>query len=99
MGEVRRFMGVCPQHDILFELLTTEEHLSFFYDLKGADPEPKTKRAHIEKIMTDFGIFDKRATLAYQLSGGFKRKLSVAIALIGDSKFVLLDEPTCGMDL
>jgi ATP-binding cassette subfamily A (ABC1) protein 3 len=49
--------------------------------------------------MSDIGILDKRNVLAYQLSGGYKRKLSVAIALIGDSKFVLLDEPTSGMDL
>lgn len=47
MKDVRRFIGVCPQHDILFELLTTEEHLSFFYDLKGANPDPKTKQAQI----------------------------------------------------
>lgn len=90
-------MGVCPQHDILFELLTTEEHLSIFYDLKGADP--KLKKAEIEKLMKDVGILDKRHALASSLSGGNKRKLSVAIALCGNSKFVLLDEPTSGMDL
>ena len=49
--------------------------------------------------MKDVGIFDKRNSLAYQLSGGNKRKLSVAIALCGGSKFILLDEPTSGMDL
>lgn len=90
-------MGVCPQHDVLFELLTTEEHLNIFYDLKGADP--KLKKAEIEKLMKDVGIYDKKNALASQLSGGNKRKLSVAIALCGNSKFVLLDEPTSGMDL
>lgn len=49
--------------------------------------------------MKDVGIDDKKNALAYQLSGGNKRKLSVAIALCGGSKFVLLDEPTSGMDL
>jgi len=47
MSEVRKFMGVCPQHDILFENLTTQEHLSIFYDLKGADPSPKVKEASL----------------------------------------------------
>jgi ATP-binding cassette, subfamily A (ABC1), member 3 len=80
-------------------LLTVEEHLSFFYDLKGANPDSKKKKAEIKKLMIDVGINDKKNALAYQLSGGNKRKLSVAIALCGDSKFVLLDEPTSGMDL
>jgi ATP-binding cassette subfamily A (ABC1) protein 3 len=99
MNSVRKFMGVCPQHDVLFELLTVQEHLQFFYDLKGGDPGAKVKKAEIEKLMVDFGIADKRNALAYTLSGGNKRKLSVAISLCGNSKFVLLDEPTSGMDL
>ena len=39
-SEVRRFMGVCPQHDVLFELLSVREHIDFFYELKGADTDP-----------------------------------------------------------
>ena len=49
--------------------------------------------------MKDAGVDDKKNALAYTLSGGNKRKLSVCIALCGGSKFVLLDEPTSGMDL
>lgn len=56
-------MGVCPQYDVLFELLTTEEHLSFFYDIKGADQ--KLKKTEIEKLMKDIGVFDKRDALAH----------------------------------
>jgi len=53
----------------------------------------------ISEMIRDVGLDDKSNTLAGQLSGGNKRKLSVAIALIGGSKFVLLDEPTSGMDV
>lgn len=65
MHEVRRFMGVCPQYDILFEFLTVQEHLSFFYDLKGSDPKPQVKKAHLEKLMSDVGILNERDALAY----------------------------------
>lgn len=50
-------------------------------------------------MIKDVGLDEKVNTVAGQLSGGNKRKLSVAIALIGGSKFVLLDEPTSGMDI
>jgi len=66
----------------LFELLTTEEHLSF-YDLKGANPDPIVKQTEIENLMEDLGIADKRDDVAFHLSGGNKRRLSVAIALCG----------------
>ena len=38
MDDVREFMGVCPQHDVLFDRLTPREHLDIFYDFKGGDP-------------------------------------------------------------
>jgi ATP-binding cassette subfamily A (ABC1) protein 3 len=41
MSEVRKYMGVCPQHDVLFDVLTPEEHLDIFYDFKGGDPALK----------------------------------------------------------
>ena len=41
MGKVRQYMGVCPQHDVLFDNLTPEEHLDIFYDFKGGDPARK----------------------------------------------------------
>ena len=50
-------------------------------------------------MLNDIGVADKKDAQSYQLSGGNKRKLSVAIALCGGSKFVLLDEPTSGLDI
>jgi len=93
-------MGVCPQHDILFDLLTPYEHLKIFQAFKGSKGATKADRKkEIEKLLTDVGIWDMRNTKAKNLSGGSRRKLSVAIALCGNSKYVMLDEPTAGMDL
>ena len=97
MNDVRKFMGVCPQHDILFDYLTPEEHLDLFCDFKGV--ESSTKKEEIQKMMIDVDIYASKNIEAKNLSGGNRRKLSVAIALIGGSKLVLLDEPTAGMDL
>lgn len=97
MDDVRQFMGVCPQHDVLFDLLTPEEHLEVFCDFKGVSREEKKKE--IDQIMTDIELTPVKDTRAGKLSGGNKRKLSIAIALIGGSKFIFLDEPTAGIDL
>ena len=97
MDEVREFMGVCPQHDVLFDLLTPREHLDIFYDFKGGDP--KRKKTEINSLIEDSGLSIDQNKRAKTLSGGNKRKLSVSIALCGGSKLVMLDEPTSGMDL
>lgn len=97
MDEVREFMGVCPQHDVLFDQLTPREHLDIFYDFKGGDPA--RKQQEIDSLIADVGLTIDQRKIAKTLSGGNKRKLSVSIALCGGSKLVLLDEPTSGMDL
>lgn len=57
-------MGICPQHDVLFELLTPQEHLEIFYDFKGGDPDIVKKKKEIDKLMKDVGVDDKKNDLA-----------------------------------
>lgn len=97
MDQVREFMGVCPQHDVLFDLLTPREHLDIFYDFKGGDPH--NKKREIDALINDCGLSIDQHKASKTLSGGNKRKTSVCIALCGGSKLVMLDEPTSGMDL
>ncbi|XP_068671756.1 phospholipid-transporting ATPase ABCA3-like [Montipora foliosa] len=93
---VRGSLGLCPQHDVLFDQLTVEEHLWFFAKLKSC-PSYWVKQ-EVDRMIDCIGLSDKRYTQTRALSGGMKRKLSVGIALIADSKVVMLDEPTSGMD-
>ncbi|XP_077475481.1 phospholipid-transporting ATPase ABCA3 [Stigmatopora argus] len=93
---VRRSLGLCPQHDVLFDNLTVKEHLLFYAQLKGFS---KAKiEDEVERMVSVLRLEDKRNARSKTLSGGMKRKLSIGIALIGDSKVVMLDEPTSGMD-
>ncbi|XP_056143491.1 phospholipid-transporting ATPase ABCA3 isoform X2 [Lampris incognitus] len=96
MALIRRSLGLCPQHDVLFDNLTVREHLLFYAQLKGY-PRDKIP-AEVDRIIHILNLEDKRQARSKTLSGGMRRKLSIGIALIGDSKVVMLDEPTSGMD-
>ncbi|MBN3289285.1 ABCA3 protein, partial [Polypterus senegalus] len=96
MALIRRSLGLCPQHDVLFDNLTVVEHLQFYAQLKGYPSEKMPSEIH--HILRILGLEEKRFSRSKALSGGMKRKLSIGIALIGDSKVVMLDEPTSGMD-
>lgn len=95
LNEARHSMGICPQHNVLFDGLTVSEHLAFFQRIKGLKPTQSDLRHSAEEI----GLGDYLRTTSVALSGGNKRKLSLAISLCGDPRFLLLDEPTSGMDV
>jgi len=99
MPEIRQDIGICLQHDCLFPMLTVREHIQFFSRLKGLYSKVSYQEAenHVDQAIRDVALFEKRNTLSKNLSGGMKRKLSVAMAFCGGSKVVLLDEPTSGM--
>jgi ATP-binding cassette, subfamily A (ABC1), member 3 len=95
MSTIRQRIGVCPQHDVLWPQLTVREHLELFATLKGVPSEEID--ALVRQLLEQVGLARKEHAQAQELSGGMKRKLSVAIAFCGKSKVVFLDEPTSGM--
>jgi ATP-binding cassette subfamily A (ABC1) protein 3 len=93
MNTIRKSIGCCPQHDILWLNLTVRQILTIFAQLKGLDPA-----TCVAQKLADVGLTEKVDTRAEALSGGMKRKLSLCMSLIGEPKVVFLDEPTSGMD-
>ncbi|KAL1529048.1 hypothetical protein AB1Y20_000011 [Prymnesium parvum] len=96
MDAIRALSGVCPQHDLLFDELSLRQHVDLFARLKGVPL--RDARAQLDEWL---GRLEMRAKLDVPtelLSGGQRRKASLIIALLGSPKFVLLDEPTAGMD-
>ena len=94
--EARKLIGYCPQYDAIFPKLTVEETIKFYALIKGI--RTKDLDAVVEKAIKDLNLKDHRNKLAGTLSGGNKRKLSVAMALLGNPPIILLDEPSAGMD-
>ncbi|CAD8188760.1 unnamed protein product [Paramecium octaurelia] len=93
---IRNYLGFCPQKDALYDSLNCDQHLLYYGRLKGIDE--KELLMEIDQIINKCDLTNDRMKLAKQLSGGTRRKLSLAISLIGQSKVVFLDEPTSGMD-
>uniref|UniRef100_A0A8C1X7A9 ATP binding cassette subfamily A member 5 n=1 Tax=Cyprinus carpio TaxID=7962 RepID=A0A8C1X7A9_CYPCA len=95
-AEMKQLVGICPQLNIIFDLLTVEEHLKIFAAIKGILPSDID--GEVRKVLKDLDLEKIMDAQAKNLSGGQKRKLSVGIAILGDPKILLLDEPTAGMD-
>ena len=94
--QARKLIGYCPQHDAIFDLMTVEEHLEYYARIKGIPVA--LRRRLIERQIHDMNLDEHRTKPAGTLSGGNKRKLSVAMAIIGNPPIILLDEPSAGMD-
>jgi ATP-binding cassette subfamily A (ABC1) protein 3 len=95
-GEARKLIGYCPQKDAIFNLMTVEEHLWFYARIKGIPVSMHEKI--VETSIVELNLSDHRTKPAGTLSGGNKRKLSVAMAILGNPPIILLDEPSAGMD-
>ncbi|XP_050225584.1 ABC transporter A family member 2 [Mercurialis annua] len=96
MSNIQRIIGVCPQFDILWDALSGEEHLHLFASIKGLSSS--SINSVVQESLANVRLTESAKVRTRSYSGGMRRRLSVAIALIGDPKLVILDEPTTGMD-
>ncbi len=95
--QVRGFLGYLPQDFAFFSKLKTWEFLDYAANLAGLSKKAERKAA-IDDMLENVGLYEVRERMANKLSGGMKRRLGIAQALIGDPKIIVVDEPTTGLD-
>ena len=93
--DVRRKIGYLPEQPPLYPEMTVYEYLSFVYSLKGCT---LNKKKHLEEIMRLTQITDVRSRLISHLSKGYRQRVGIAEALVGDPPILIFDEPTVGLD-
>ena len=89
--QIRKRVGVLPQDFNTFDLLTVKENLSYYKKMYGHGMD-------IDALIRLVDLEDKANTLYKNLSGGLKKRLAIAIALVNDPEVIFLDEPTTGLD-
>ena len=94
---VQKLIGLCPQQSILYNILTVREHLSLYGKLKGVLTQFDLE-LEINTFLKCMEMTDVANIAIKELSEGMRRRLCVALAFIGGSKVVILDEPTSGVD-
>jgi ABC-type multidrug transport system ATPase subunit len=95
--EIRKLLGYLPQEFSTFPKIKTWEFLDYSARLSGINSSQERNNL-VDKYLEQVGLFDARDRLASKLSGGMKRRLGIAQALIGNPKILVVDEPTTGLD-
>ena len=94
MDEIKRIIDISPQESAVAKNLTVLENLKFFQDLYNQKDDN-----YLNEIINDLGLSEVINQRAKTLSGGYQRRLSIALGLISKPKILLLDEPTLGLDV
>lgn len=95
--EIRSMLGYLPQDFSFFSSLKTYEFLDYAARLAGMK-NSTARRTAVDQMLEEVGLFEARDRNANKLSGGMKRRLGIAQALINDPKIIIVDEPTTGLD-
>lgn len=95
--QVRRILGYLPQEFGFYPNLSAETTLDHFATLKGIT-DAKERKATVQSLLQQTNLWDARKKSVGGFSGGMKQRLGIAIALLGNPKLIIVDEPTAGLD-
>lgn len=93
--EAKRYIGFLPEQPPVYPDMTVMEYLNFVYELKGCTLE---REAHLDEIINVARLADVKGRLIKNLSKGYRQRVGIAQALVGDPKVIIFDEPTVGLD-
>ncbi len=93
--EAKKYIGFLPEQPPVYPDMTVTEYLNFVYELKGCSLD---REAHIEEILNVVRLTDVKGRLIKNLSKGYRQRVGIAQALVGDPKVIIFDEPTVGLD-
>ncbi len=93
--EAKKRIGFLPEQPPLYTEMTVGEYLNFVYELKSCRLD---RRAHLDEVMQVTRIKDVRDRVIANLSKGYRQRIGIAQALVGNPKIIILDEPTIGLD-
>src|SRR5207253_10347242 len=95
--EVRQMLGYLPQEFGLYPKARAEDLLDYFAVLKGITNRASRKDV-VKALLIQTNLWDKRRQKVGEFSGGMKQRFGVAVALLGNPKLMIVDEPTAGLD-
>ena len=93
----KKIIGIAPQENLLYKTLSCEENLNFFAKIYGLNREARQKQ--VQKTLASVNLLDRAKSPVETLSGGMRRRLNIAVALVHQPHLVILDEPTTGLDI
>ncbi len=99
LTSVRRRLGYLPQDDSVPRRLTAFDHVDLVAVMREIGPDPRARRGAVHRALADVFLHDLTGERCARLSGGQRRRVAVAAALVGDAPYLVLDEPDAHLDV